>query len=181
MIGVDEVGRGAWAGPLLVCAVRLNGLIDGLKDSKKLTAKKREQLTVEIKKTSDIGYGWIEASQIDLVGLSAALRIATSAALKQISPLEDEAIIIDGSVNFAPSYKSVKTVVKADNLYPAVSAASIVAKVARDAYMTELAEKLPNYGFDRHVGYGTAVHASAIKLNGLCDEHRLSFRLPETA
>ncbi len=178
MIGVDEVGRGAWAGPLLVCAVRLHEPISELRDSKKLSAKKREQLTIEIQKTADIGYGWITSTQIDLYGLSKALVSATGEALAEINAGQDEKIIIDGTINFAPQYAGVKTAARADDTYPAVSAASIVAKVTRDAYMVELAVRMPLYGFERHVGYGTALHATMIAQHGLCSEHRLSFKLP---
>lgn len=176
MIGVDEVGRGAWAGPLLVCAARLRQPIQGLKDSKQLSAKRRQELSVLIMENADIGYGWVTATELDTVGLSAALRLATKRALKAIKPIVDEEIIIDGTVNFAPEYKVI-TIVKADQTVPEVSAASIVAKVARDMYMHTLAQKYPNYGFDFHVGYGTKQHTDAITKYGLCQEHRTSFRL----
>ena len=81
MVGIDEVGRGAWAGPLLVCAARLNEPIDGLKDSKLLSSKKRTEITEIILKKADIGYGWISAAEIDDIGLCAALRLATTKAL----------------------------------------------------------------------------------------------------
>jgi ribonuclease HII len=178
MIGIDEVGRGAWAGPLLVCAARLNKPIEGLKDSKKLSAKQRQILDVKIRQTSDIGFGWIPASQIDQHGLAEALRMATAAALEDIGPEKNEQIIIDGSVNFAEQYPNVITAVRADDTFPVVSAASIVAKVARDEYMKKLSESIRGYGFEAHVGYGTARHTAAIKELGLRAEHRRSFRLP---
>jgi ribonuclease HII len=178
MIGIDEVGRGAWAGPLLVCAVRLHDQIDGLKDSKKLSAKKRQALNAQILPLADIGYGWISAKQIDEFGLSKALKMASAIALTQIEPLKNEKIIIDGSVNFAPQYKAAKTVIRADDLYPVVSAASIVAKVARDAYMAKLSKEQPCYAFEKHAGYGTVLHFESIQQFGLCNEHRQSFKLP---
>lgn len=176
MIGIDEVGRGAWAGPLLVCAARLRSPVDGLTDSKLLSAKKREYFAEIIKKQADIGYGWVLASEIDDIGLSAALRLATARAITEIAPMASEEIIIDGTVNFAPSY-NVKTIIKADLTVPAVSAASIVAKVARDAHMAELAKKYPNYSFEKHVGYGTVLHKAAIKEFGYTPEHRRSFKI----
>lgn len=179
MIGIDEVGRGAWAGPLLVCAVRLNNNVVGLADSKTLSAKKRETLSNVILLNGEIGYGWVPASELDAIGLSKALRLATARALTEISPKENEAIIIDGTINFAAQYKNVQTLVRADQTVPAVSAASIVAKVARDKYMRELAEVYPDYGFDKHVGYGTRIHAEAIRRCGFCIEHRRSFKLPQ--
>lgn len=177
MVGVDEVGRGAWAGPLLVCAVRLNVPIDGLKDSKQLSSKKRAQLATIIKSQADVGYGWISANEIDDIGLSAALKLATTKALEEIDYLADEELVIDGNVNFVPDLKA-KVLPRADSLIPAVSAASIVAKVARDEFMqTTIVKKYPVYGFEKHVGYGTKAHQLAIKAHGLCLEHRKSYNL----
>ena len=176
MIGVDEVGRGAWAGPLLVCAARLRQPIDGLTDSKLLSAKKRQYYAKIIIKQADIGYGWVLASELDSIGLSAALRLATARALAELAPNTAEVIIIDGTVNFAPEYNS-QTLIKADLSVPAVSAASIVAKVARDKHMAEFAKKFPNYGFEKHVGYGTAQHRAAIAQYGYTPEHRRSFKI----
>ncbi len=178
MIGVDEVGRGAWAGPLLVCAARLNENVEGLRDSKKLSKKQRERLNAAILLSADIGYGWVPAEELDAIGLSSALKLATMRALEAVTPRDGEEIIIDGSVNFAPQYAHVTVAVKADDTYPCVSAASIAAKVARDGYMLDLDRKFPEYSFGSNVGYGTRAHAEAISAYGLCLEHRKSFRLP---
>ena len=134
MIGVDEVGRGAWAGPLLVCAVRLHTTVDGLADSKVLSAKRRQALAMQIKLCADIGYGWVPSHELDELGLALSLRVATERAITAISPQKHEKVIIDGTINFAPKY-NVTTIVKADAKVACVSAASIVAKVARDEYM----------------------------------------------
>lgn len=176
IIGIDEVGRGAWAGPLVVGAVSLKSNIDGLNDSKLITAKQRVKLAKEIKQnTSYIGIGWASSSEVDDYGLSAALTLATHRALKEIDSGAE--IIIDGNVNFLKDYyPNSKSLVKADKTIPSVSAASIVAKVARDEYMNNLSKEFPNYGFDKNVGYGTAGHKNSITINGLCHEHRLSFR-----
>ena len=179
ILGIDEVGRGPWAGPLVVGAVVLGGAtIEGLTDSKKLTKKRREELDVIIRETAaGIGLGWVHADEIDEVGLSAALRLATKRAVEQITAPYHE-IIIDGTINFlAETSKGqyVTTLAKADLLIPSVSAASIVAKVARDAFMTQQNELFPGYKFGSHVGYGTAAHRAAIDQIGVTPLHRLSF------
>ncbi len=175
MVGIDEVGRGAWAGPLLVCAVRLRNPLAGLKDSKQLTKNKRRQLSETIKLNADIGYGWVSAQTIDRLGLSAATRLAVNLAIDDVAPAMDEEIIIDGNINYLPSLNA-KAIIKADQKIAAVSAASIVAKVSRDEHMFRLTETLPDYGFDKHVGYGTSLHLEAIKQHGLSDQHRKSFK-----
>lgn len=178
ILGIDEVGRGPWAGPLVVGAVVLGCEIDGLTDSKKLSAKKREVLALEIhEKAAGVGLGWVHADEIDQFGLSQALVEATKRAVSEIAVPYYE-IIIDGTINFLAgtgkgSY--VTLMKKADLLIPSVSAASIVAKVARDAYMKEQHAIYPRYGFASHVGYGTAAHRKAIDEYGVTPLHRLSF------
>ncbi|MDB5177793.1 MAG: putative Ribonuclease [Candidatus Saccharibacteria bacterium] len=179
ILGIDEVGRGPWAGPLVVGAVVLGGVeIEGLTDSKKLTKKRREALDIIIRESAaGIGLGWVHADEIDEVGLSMALKLATKRAVEQIIVPYHE-IIIDGTINFlAETSKGryVTTLAKADLLIPSVSAASIVAKVARDAYMAEQDVLFPGYGFKSHVGYGTAAHRAAIEQLGVTPLHRLSF------
>jgi ribonuclease HII len=180
ILGVDEVGRGAWAGPLVVGAVVLGeAKIDGLADSKKLSRKSRERLSQEImQKAAGVGLGWVAADKIDELGLSASLKIATITAVGQITAAYHE-LIIDGTVNFLSDTNKgqyVTTLKKADQLIAAVSAAAIVAKVARDEYMRELDECLPGYGFAAHVGYGTALHRAALDKLGPSSEHRFSFK-----
>lgn len=178
ILGIDEVGRGPWAGPLVVGAVVLGAEIEGLTDSKKLSKKRREELATEIHdKAQGVGLGWVHAEEIDEFGLSAALVEATKRAVSKINVPYHE-IIIDGTINFlARTGKGqyVTTMKKADLLIPSVSAASIVAKVARDQYMAEQAEIYPHYGFASHVGYGTAAHIKAIEVHGVTPLHRLSF------
>ena len=139
ILGIDEVGRGPWAGPLVVGAVVLGGAtIEGLTDSKKLSKKRRDVLDIEIReKAAGFGLGWVPADEIDRIGLSQALKLATRIAVEQIKVPYNE-IIIDGTVNFLAETgkgKYVTTMKKADLLVPSVSAASIIAKVARDNYM----------------------------------------------
>lgn len=179
ILGIDEVGRGCWAGPLVMGAVVLgDAKIDGLTDSKALTKKRRAELALEInQKAAGIGLGWVAAHELDEIGLSQALRLACRRAVEQVKVPHSE-IIIDGTVNFLSGTKKepyTSTLAKADLLIPAVSAASIVAKEARDLYMRQQSEVYPGYGFEEHVGYGTAKHRLAIEKLGPSDLHRLSF------
>jgi len=179
ILGIDEVGRGPWAGPLVVGAVVLGGAaIDGLTDSKKLTKKRREELDVLIREhAASCALGWVTAQEIDEIGLSEALRLATKRAVEQIKTPYHE-IIIDGTVNFlADTTKGryATTMKKADLLVPSVSAASIIAKVARDNYMAEQDAVYEGYKFGSHAGYGTAAHRAAIEKLGVTPLHRLSF------
>ena len=136
ILGIDEVGRGPWAGPLVVGAVVVGGTtIEGLTDSKKLTKKRREALEPEILgKAAGWGLGWVTAEEIDVIGLSESLRLATRRAVEQVKASYHE-IIIDGTINFLSDTSKgayVTTMPKAHLLVPSVSAASIIAKVARD-------------------------------------------------
>lgn len=176
IVGVDEVGRGCWAGPLVAGAVALKRPIPGLKDSKKLSKRQREKLSVEIKlEALSIGLGWVQPAEIDELGLTAAVKLAMERAISAITIDYDE-LIVDGNFNFFPQNPKARAVVKADDSVPAASAASIIAKVARDDYMAKIAGSYPVYGFDKHVGYGTAMHMERLKLHGVSDLHRLSFK-----
>jgi ribonuclease HII len=175
-VGIDEVGRGCWAGPLVAGAVLLKQPIAGLKDSKLLTAKRRQLLSAQIIDQADAcGLGWVEAAEVDELGLTAAVGLAMRRALEQIRLPYDE-LVIDGNYNFFPDNHKARTLIKADQIIPAVSAASIIAKVARDQRMTELAADFPGYGFEQHVGYGTALHLERLKLHGVSQLHRKSYR-----
>ncbi len=185
ILGIDEVGRGPLAGPLVVGAVVLpeeeREWFTELRDSKKLSAKKREALSEVIwREAPGVGLGFVSPKELDEVGISEALRLATRRAVKSVQGLHASfsQIVIDGKVNFlslTSLAKYVTAVVKADDLIREVSAASIVAKVARDAYMKEAGARFPEYGFEKHMGYGTLVHREAILKNGICPEHRRSF------
>jgi ribonuclease HII len=176
VLGVDEVGRCPWAGPLVVGAVAFNGMPPiGLVDSKILSAATRQQYVHGIKKHAIIcRLGWVWPQEIDEMGLTAATSLAIDRALENIVPYDH--LLIDGSINYAPDNPRAVTLVKADALVPGVSAASILAKVARDKYMAEQASNYPEYGFERHVGYGTAMHRRAIIEHGITPIHRMSFR-----
>ncbi|MBP9852443.1 MAG: ribonuclease [Patescibacteria group bacterium] len=209
VVGIDEVGRGCWAGPLVASAVLLDKPIEGLRDSKKLSKKRREVLAEKIKyEAKAYGVGWVNADEVDKMGLSKAVQTAMLQAIQQLNKVttDYDDIIIDGNINYflnrngerldlTPSAKGtlqqrenivdgvrsnlsprVRAVVGADAIYAEVSAASILAKVERDAYMTELAESYPGYGFEKHVGYGTAAHVAALaKLGPIRGIHRYSY------
>ncbi len=190
ILGIDEVGRGPYAGPLVIGACVLGDWqnsenaewIEKLTDSKKLSAKRREELYVLIKeKALATAAGWVSSAEIDEVGLSEALRLATRRAVEQIqkTKVPFSEIIIDGTMNFLVGTKLekyVSTLKKGDFLVKEISAASILAKVERDKYMAELDAVYPGYGFGKHVGYGTAAHQKAMEEFGLTPEHRRSFR-----
>ena len=190
ILGIDEVGRGPYAGPLVIGACILGDWqnsenaewIEKLTDSKKLSAKRREELYVLIKeKALATATGWVSSAKIDEIGLSEALRLATRRAVEQIqkTKVPFSEIIIDGTMNFLVGTKLekyVSTLKKGDFLVKEISAASILAKVERDKYMAELDAVYPEYGFGKHVGYGTAAHQKAMEEFGLTPEHRRSFR-----
>jgi ribonuclease HII len=159
IVGVDEVGRGCWAGPLVVGAVLIeDGIVEGVIDSKRMTRAKRDELAPRIMQEALAwGLGWVTAEEIDELGLQMATKLGIKKALEKIQ-IPYDTIIIDGSVNFLPNNKKTIAKISADNYLYSVSAASIIAKVARDDYMTELAAQHPEYGFDKHVGYGTESH-----------------------
>jgi len=180
MIGVDEVGRGAWAGPLLVVAARTkprHQLPEGLTDSKILTKKQKELFYEQLLIACEFGEGWVEVSEIDEMGLAAALKIGAMRAVAELGDVENEEICIDGTVNFLDdTYPNSYTKVKADISEPVVSAASVYAKVIRDRKMTKLHFVMPEYGFNDHVGYGTQAHIAALKEHGVSVHHRKSFK-----
>jgi ribonuclease HII len=175
-VGIDEVGRGCWAGPLVAGAVVLAQPIPGLKDSKKLSKLQRERLAKIIQEQAvAIGLGWVWPADIDSGGITAAVKSAMQQALAAITADYDE-IIVDGNINYFADNARARAVIKADDLFPCVSAASIVAKVARDQYMEAMAAEYPGYGFEQHVGYGTALHIACLKTLGVTTIHRRSYK-----
>lgn len=175
IVGVDEVGRGCWAGPLVAGAVILQEPIKGLADSKIIKPLDRKKLALLIReKALACRTGWVSPQEVDTFGLTAATTLAITRAMQGIE-LYDH-IVIDGSLNFLKGNDKALTLIKADALIPAVSAASILAKVARDEFMVEQHTLYPKYGFDRHVGYGTSAHKQAIIEHGITPLHRKSFK-----
>ena len=179
MIGVDEVGRGAWAGPLLVVAARQIGQLPvDLTDSKLLKRPRRQEMIAELRKNCKFGEGWVAAAEIDQIGLAAAMRLGVSRALLSLKASHTDEIVLDGAVNYAEAiYKKARCQIKADVQIPVVSAASVYAKVRRDQHMIELGNHYPAYGFDVHVGYGTKTHRAALlEFGALKGVHRMSFQ-----
>lgn len=194
ILGIDEVGRGPYAGPLVIGACILPSAeiaerepekyawFFQLTDSKKLTAAKRESLYDKIKQGAlASATGWVTSTEIDEIGITESLRLACRRAVKQIqeAKVPFSEIIIDGTMNFlvgTPLEKYVSTLKKGDLLVKEISAASIIAKVERDRYMIELSKKYPGYGFEKHMGYGTGLHQKMMEELGLTLEHRKSFR-----
>ena len=178
IIGVDEVGRGPLAGPVTVGAVVANKnlrILRGIKDSKKLSAKQREEWLFKFKNlksaTASVG-----AQIIDRIGITAAARLATGRCLRKlrIKNLKFK-ILLDGSLYAPRTYLNQKTIIRGDEKIPLIAAASIVAKVHRDNKMVRLHEQFPKYRFDLHKGYGTKLHQRVIKKHGLSILHRMSF------
>ena len=178
IVGIDEVGRGSWAGPLLGGAVVLDPAnpVAGLTDSKLLSPKKRAVLSSEIILNAlSYGIGWVSAEEVDSMGLTLSVATAMQRALDAIKTSYDE-IVIDGDYNFLMTNPKARTLIKADLTVPSVSAASIIAKVARDTYMAEQSLIYPGYDFASNVGYGTKKHSDAIIKHGITKIHRLSFK-----
>lgn len=177
VIGIDEVGRGSWAGPLLVVAARQKTpLPAGLKDSKLLSKKTRQALFDSLQNSCDFGEGWVQPEEIDNFGLSKAMKLGVARALIFLNADFKEEIIIDGTINNCPKeYTNVQTLIAADKTQPIVSAASVYAKVLRDMHMARAALIYPQYEFDKHVGYGTKLHQLMLKIYGPTQLHRKSF------
>jgi len=182
--GVDEVGRGAIAGPVTIGVVAIDATVGeipaGLRDSKLMTPKRREAM-VPIAKEWGLAWatGSATAHEIDKIGIMSALGLAASRALQKLGVTPD-VLILDGNSSFLVEEDNgprVVTRVKADQDCACVSAASVIAKVERDAFMTELHQQFPQYGWDGNKGYGAKVHTDAIKSHGLTDLHRQSWNL----
>jgi ribonuclease HII len=178
IVGIDEVGRGCLAGPLLVVAAQAyDELPSGLKDSKLLTRAQREELLSKLGNCCTFGEGWVKAAEIDRHGLAGALRLGAARSLRNLKIMSNQTIIVDGAVNYIPKkFKKSSALIDGDNLVPIISAASIYAKVSRDQYMFKLAKRYPVYHFESHVGYGTKTHMLALKSYGaLKYVHRHSY------
>lgn len=178
--GIDEAGRGPWAGPVVAAAVVLDpetlpqtlGL--ALDDSKKLSTRRREALFDALRRCTRAGVGHAEVGEIDSVNILAATMLAMARAVENLG-VEPDLALIDG--NRAPKLRCpARCVVGGDGLSLSIAAASIVAKVTRDRIMADLARRFPGYGWERNAGYGTAEHRQAMERLGVTPQHRRSFK-----
>lgn len=175
--GIDEAGRGAWAGPVVAAVVCLapDRPIQGLNDSKKLSPAKRMALADDIKNNADDwALGYATSQEVDRLNVLQASMLAMQRAFHALNQCPIQAVV-DGPICPALSCPA-QPLVKGDSQHASIAAASILAKVERDAYMLRLHCQWPQYGFDRHKGYGTKVHRAALHQYGHCDAHRQSFK-----
>ena len=183
--GVDEVGRGPWAGPVTAAAVRFLGpLPPGLDDSKRLLPARRAALVGPIEDGADWAVGHASVAEIDREGLRAATALAMARAVAGLREAPDH-LLIDGSDRHDWCPCAHRTVVRGDSLSASIAAASVLAKVARDRIMVALGQQNPGYGWERNMGYGTAEHRRGLAALGITLHHRRSFRpvramLPES-
>ncbi len=176
--GIDEVGRGCWAGPVVAGAVilPLRSRLTGVTDSKLLTAKQRASLDGLIRQRAvAIGLGWVEAAELDEHGLSWAVKESGLRALADLRHPYD-AVLLDGSHNYLAGHCYSQAIIKGDQLSLSIAAASIIAKVARDQYMIEQNAHYPAYNFAANKGYGTQLHQTVLAREGLTPLHRRSFK-----
>ncbi len=176
--GLDEVGRGALAGPVVAAAVILNGetpLPEGLNDSKKLTAAQRERIAGELRETAvAFAVGAVPAEEIDRTNILIATRRAMVEALEQLNPRADF-LLID-ALQLKECALPQRAIIRGDAVSASIAAASVIAKTFRDALMRDYDAQFPHYGFPAHVGYGTRAHLAALRAHGPCPIHRRSFR-----
>ena len=181
--GIDEVGRGPLAGPVVAAAVVIDRfrcpakLLNGIDDSKRLTRAGRAQLMDALEKVTVFGLGWVEREEIDRINILQAslraMRLATADLVERL-PTHLDWALVDG--NRDPNLSCpTSTVVKGDAQSLSIAAASIIAKVTRDQRMSELSKRYPGYGWERNAGYGTAEHLNALRHLGPSPEHRVSF------
>ena len=190
LIAIDEAGRGPLAGPVAVGLVMVPEKFDvaaefpGVRDSKKLSEKKREEIFEALKRRAKVGdirfcVCFSSHARIDKIGITQAVNRALTTGVQHLTPRgpssrRDIHIFLDGLLH-APSQYSQETIIRGDDLVPLISLASIAAKVTRDRLMRQMAKKFPVYGFELHKGYGTLAHRNAILKHGMCEIHRKSF------
>ena len=185
--GIDEAGRGPLAGPVVVACVVMprDSMIEGVNDSKKVSEKKREKLYEEITREAlGYGVGIISQEEIDRINILNATKEGLTLAIKNLeTDLQEknrdfqkpEIILVDALTKIDTEHIPYRSIIKGDSKSYSIAAASIIAKVTRDRIMRQWDEVYPMYGFEKHKGYGTAAHITAIKEHGLCPLHRRSF------
>ncbi|MDR6263450.1 ribonuclease HII [Roseobacter sp. N2S] len=175
--GVDEVGRGPWAGPVTACAVVLDPLNipEGLNDSKKLSAKRRDLLFDQILATADVGIAHVSVEDIDRINILQASLLAMKNALGALS-VPPEFALIDGNKTPPDLPCPSECLIKGDGRCLSIAAASIVAKVTRDRIMVALSQQFPGYGWETNAGYGTKTHSEGLAAFGVTQHHRRSFK-----
>ena len=175
--GIDEAGRGPLAGPVVVAAVIMpqDSMIEGVNDSKKVSERKREKLYEEIISSAIAwGVGIIDQKEIDEINILNATKKGLTKALTELSQKPD-IILVDALTGINTLGIPYESIIKGDAKSYSIAAASIVAKVTRDRIMRQWSEVYPQYGFEKHKGYGTVAHIKAIKENGICPLHRKTF------
>lgn len=178
IIGVDEAGRGAWAGPVVAAAAVMKSIPERARDSKKLTHKLRELLFDEVLAQGQVAVGAVSAKEIDRIGIkkatNKAMRIAVESLLKNLAPYQRVLLLVDGNDAFTFSVPH-QSFVRGDDRIPLISCASIIAKVHRDRLMCEYDKKIRGYGFGAHKGYGTKLHQDNLLLMGVSPIHRRTY------
>lgn len=182
VVGIDEVGRGTWAGPVAAGAVCLPSgrtdiltILEGVRDSKQMTPRQRERLVSHIKDTAIAwGIGIASSVEIDTYGIVPATRLAMKRAL-EATAIKADYLLLDSIKWDDPEHVPYQSIVRGDSLSLSIASASVLAKVWRDDYMRQLDAVFPVYHFGQHKGYGTAQHIAALHEYGACTEHRLSF------
>lgn len=187
IIGIDEVGRGPIAGPVAVCAFLCSAdffasveIKIPLRDSKKLTKKQRQEWFLYLKECKknnlcDYHVSYVSSEMIDNFGITKAIQKALNSSLLKVATDESISIYLDGGLKAGEGYVNQQTIIKGDELHPVISCASIIAKVSRDKVMALHGKEYPEYGFEKHSGYGTKAHYEAIKKNGTTPIHRKTF------
>ena len=196
IVGIDEVGRGPLAGPIVLCALAINttrfnlDVLGRVPDSKKMSVKKREEWVKKIddlksKDVLDYGLSFVSNGVIDRIGITTACKIAISRCLSKIKRSdvfgfiafdhENAQILLDGGLRAPKKFTNQRTIIRGDESETVIALASIVAKVARDAHMVRVSGRYPEYGFDRHKGYGTRSHYLALVKYGPTPIHRKTF------
>jgi len=177
IIGIDEVGRGPLAGPVVSAAVRLskNFNITELNDSKKLSKSKREEVYNLIINTCEYQLGISNVEEIDKLNILQATFLSMRRAINKFKLPSNYKILVDGPWSFDKANKNILPKIKGDSIYPSIAAASIIAKIYRDNLMLNLSKEYSNYLWERNSGYGTKKHIEAIRLHGITKHHRKSF------